>query len=459
MVVPAVSEGPASAPSRSVLPRPPDPEQEAITLSTPDRIPRNVRILLGANLVSSVGSGLTLPFLLIYLHDVRHIPLGVTGLLIGASAVVGIPAGPLSGALVDRLGARVMSVATLAVTAAGTAALLVVRSPVSAVPVLLLFGFGQSTSWPTWSSLFAVMVADEALRPRVFARSFQLMNLGLGVGAMAAGSFVHVSDPSSFSLIYLVDAVTTMAVVVALLLLPAEAFGTVGEAHGGTSHAARKGSGYRAVFADRRFVRFLVASAFLAFAGYAAVDAGLVGYATHVVRVGPQVIAWAFGLNTGLIVALQPLGLRVAARVRRSTALMICAAFFGGSWAVLLVAGAFARTGLGDGLVVAMFGVFSLGEILLAPVGGPLVTLLAPPALVGRYNATYASVYNVLGVLGPSVAGVLLSAGLGDLYLALLVGSAGVAAAAFVSMRGVLRREVDDPAAGARADAEARLAG
>jgi MFS family permease len=262
---------------------------------------------------------------------------------------------------------------------------------------------------------------------------------------MVAGAVVHVSHPSSFTTIYLVDGVTYLAVVTALLLLPRSVFPgparTPGEAH---RHPA---GGFRAVFADRRFRWYLGASAFLAFAGYAAVEAGLVGYATHVVRSEPYVIAWAFGMNTGLIVLLQPLGLAMAARFRRSTSLMVCAAFFGSSWAVLLVAGAFRGAALGNGLVVAMFGVFSLGEILLSPVGGPLVTMLAPPDLQGRYNATAASVYTTLGVLGPSIAGVLIAQGLGDLYLALLVVSAVIAMGGFWAMRRVLPPEIDNVAA------------
>lgn len=407
-----------------------------------ERIPTTLRVLLGANLVSSVGSGLTLPFLLIYLHDVRHIPLGLTGVLIGATALVGVPAGPVAGALVDRVGARSITVTTLSIAAAGTASLVVVHSAVSAVPVLIVVGFAQSALWPTWSALFAVMVPDERLRPRVFARSFQLLNLGLGIGAMVAGSFVHVSDPPSFTTIYFVDGGTYLAVVIALLALPASVFPRplvtpVGEHR----HPA---GGFRAVFADRRFRWYLGASGFLAFAGYAAVEAGLVGYATHVVRAAPYVIAWAFGLNTGLIVLLQPLGLAMASRFRRSTSLMICAAFFGGSWSVLLVAGVFKASPLGNGLVVAMFGVFSLGEILLSPVGGPLVTMLAPPDLQGRYNATAASVYTTLGVLGPSIAGVLIASGLGDLYLVLLMLSSLTAIGGFWAMRRVLSPEIDN---------------
>jgi MFS family permease len=406
------------------------------------RIPGSLRVLLGANLISSLGSGLTLPFLLIYLHDVRHIPLGLTGVLIGTTALVGIPAGPLAGALLDRIGARIVTVTTLVVAAIGTLGLVTVRSALSAIPVLVVLGFAQSALWPTWNALFAVMVSDEGLRPRVFARSFQLLNLGLGAGAMVAGAVVHVSDPSSFTTIYLVDGLTYLAVVIALLALPSSVFPHPAKT---PAHEHRHPSGgFRAVFGDRRFRWYLGANAFMAFAGYAAVEAGLVGYATHVVHAGPYVIAWAFGLNTGLIVVLQPLGLAMANRIRRSTSLMICAAFFGASWAVLLAAGVFRHTSLGNGLVVAMFGVFSLGEILLSPVGGPLVTMLAPPDLQGRYNAVAASVYTTLGVLGPSIAGLLISAGLGDVYLVLLMGSAATAMGGFWAMRRVLPPAIDN---------------
>jgi MFS family permease len=406
------------------------------------RIPGSLRLLLGANLISSLGSGLTLPFLLIYLHDVRNIPLGLTGVLIGTTALVGIPAGPLAGALLDRLGARIVTATTLVVVAIGTVGLVTVRSALSAVPVLVVFGFAQNALWPTWNALFAVMVTDERLRPRVFARSFQLLNLGLGAGAMVAGAVVHVSDPSSFTTIYLVDGFTYLTVVIALLALPSSVFPRPAKT---PAHEQRHPSGgFRAVFSDRRFRWYLGSSAFMAFAGYAAVEAGLVGYATHVVRAQPYVIAWAFGLNTGLIVLLQPLGLAMASRIRRTTSLMICAAFFGASWAVLLGAGAFRQTSLGNGLVIAMFGEFSLGEILLSPVGAPLVTMLAPPDLQGRYNAVAASVYTTLGVLGPSIAGLLISAGLGDLYLVLLMASAAIAMGGFWAMRRVLPPAIDN---------------
>jgi MFS family permease len=406
------------------------------------RIPTNLRILLAANFVSCLGSGLTLPFLLIYLHEVRHISLGITGLLIGGTSVVAIPIGPASGTLVDKFGPRFVCAAALVVDAIGTVGLILVRSPLSALPVLFIYGLANGATWPTWSALFAVMVRDETLRPHVFARSFQLLNLGLGTGSVIAGFVVHVSHPSSFDLIYVVDGVTYLSVVAALLLLPASAFVRapvrVDEAQ------AHPRGGYREVLSDRRFLRYLAATWLLAFAGYAAVNAGLVGYATVVVHAQPYVIAWAFAVNTALIVTIQPLALRVVGRMRRSTALSICALFFATSWIVLGISGVFPRTSTGNDLVIAMFFVFALGEVLLSPVGGPLVSMMARPGLQGRYMATSSSIFTLSNVLGPAIAGAMLGAGLGDAYLGILVGCCAAAVVGFQWMRRTLSPEIDN---------------
>ena len=407
-----------------------------------ERIPGHIRALLAANFVSVLGSGLTLPFLLIYLHQVRGISLGVSGLLIGGTSIVSIPIGPATGMLVDRIGPRIVSASALVFESLGTLGLILVHSPVSALPVMVIYGIANGATWPSWNALFAVLVADEHLRPRVFARSFQLLNLGLGIGAVVAGSLVHVSDPGSFVRIYLIDGFTYAAVVGALIVMPSRVFARpLASAHAAPEHP--KG-GYRAVFADRRFVRYLVATALMMFAGYAAVQTGFVGYATSVIHAGPSVIVWAFAVNTGMIVVLQPFALRLVGRMRRSSALSLCAALFGMSWIVLAIGGQFPSAFAGRALVVAMFGVFSLGEVLLSPVGGPIVTMMARPELQGRYSATASSVVTVMNVLCPVFAGALLGAGLGDIFLGVLIGCSAAAIAAFAWMRESLSPEIDN---------------
>ena len=46
---------------------------------TEPRLPRSVQILQAGGLANSFGNGLAIPFLFIYLHNVRGIPLGTAG--------------------------------------------------------------------------------------------------------------------------------------------------------------------------------------------------------------------------------------------------------------------------------------------------------------------------------------------------------------------------------------------
>lgn len=48
---------------------------------------RDAWIVLGGDALSGIGTGLTLPFLLIYLHQVRGIDLSVAGLVVATVAL------------------------------------------------------------------------------------------------------------------------------------------------------------------------------------------------------------------------------------------------------------------------------------------------------------------------------------------------------------------------------------
>jgi len=73
--------------------------------STLPASPAARRVLVGT-LLSSFGRGLTLPFLLVYLTQVRGLNAGTVGLLAGWMGVVSLGLAPLGGSLVDRFGAR-----------------------------------------------------------------------------------------------------------------------------------------------------------------------------------------------------------------------------------------------------------------------------------------------------------------------------------------------------------------
>jgi MFS family permease len=80
------------------------------------------RILIGT-LFSAIGRGLTMPFLLVYLTQVRGLDAGTVGLLVGWMGVVALVLAPLGGTLVDRLGARHVVLPLLVVASVGSGSL------------------------------------------------------------------------------------------------------------------------------------------------------------------------------------------------------------------------------------------------------------------------------------------------------------------------------------------------
>ena len=93
------------------------------------QLPRDVWLLQVGGVLNSFGNGVVLPFLVIYLHDVRGFGLGVAGLIVAMSAAAQLCAGVLAGPLIDRFGARLVLGAGLVLQAIGIGLLPLVREP------------------------------------------------------------------------------------------------------------------------------------------------------------------------------------------------------------------------------------------------------------------------------------------------------------------------------------------
>src|SRR5919199_2809780 len=79
------------------------------------RLPRAVWMLQAGGLANMFGNGVVVPFLVIYLHNVRGIALGLAGSIAATNALAALVSGPIAGSLADRIGARTTLVAALVV--------------------------------------------------------------------------------------------------------------------------------------------------------------------------------------------------------------------------------------------------------------------------------------------------------------------------------------------------------
>ncbi|HEV7208833.1 MAG TPA: MFS transporter [Mycobacteriales bacterium] len=387
------------------------------------RLSRDARIVLAGSAVSALGNGLTLPFLLIYLHKVRGIPLAQTGLLLAIPGVISLVAGPVAGALVDRLGAR----RVLAVGAVGNAvaygSIALVHTAAQAVPVEILLGVFNATFYPSQSSLFARLAGGPALQ-RLFAMNFVLLNAGIGLGGLAAGLFVHVQHPGTFQLVYLLDAAT--------FVIYAALVASIRESGRAAATSVRTGS-YGDVLRHRLFRRVFAVSILLALTGYTQIDSGLPAFATDVAHVSTQTIALSFVANTAMIVIGQLVVLKRLAGVRRTRALLVVAGVWAASWAFLGLAGVLPGHGWRVAVVIAFGALFGLGETFMAPTVGPMINDIAPDHLRGRFNALSSLAYSVGFVLGPALSTLLIGAHLSAAWIGLLL--AGTALVVRLSLR------------------------
>lgn len=168
---------------------------------------------------SALGSGLTMPFLYVYLAQVRGVSAPSVGLLLAWMGLLGFLASPVSGSLIDRFGPRPVMLVGLVAEAAGVASLAFVQTTFQAFFVASFVTLGTVGLYPATTAMLTRLVPEDS-RERVYGFQFMLMNAGLGVGGVVGAMVIHVGDPSSFQRLYLLDALSYLVYVGVVLSLP-----------------------------------------------------------------------------------------------------------------------------------------------------------------------------------------------------------------------------------------------
>ena len=385
-------------------------------------LPRRAWVVLGSDFLSAIGSGLTLPFLFIYAHQVRDLSYGTSGLVVSTVALASLAGNPVGGALADRWTPRRALMAGLVIAAAGSVALAVAHAAVALFGTAAVIGFGVAMAWPAQDALLASLTGPSE-RSAVFSVRHACLNAGLALGALVAAGVVTVTRPGTFTAIYLADAATFVAAVLVLTTLRAP-----------VQQAARRSS--RPAYQGSRSRRSGPGSARSCGTGHscgcgrsprcwrpelrpAPVQLRRVrdpaGWCQHT---GPQPGLRGQHANRD---GSRHFALRWLAGCRRTTGAALAAMAWAATWTVVIIGGHLGHGVAAETAFAVAMVIFALGETLLSPTLPAIINDLAPPGAAGRYNGLGALAFTTGFLLGPAIGGAALGAGWGTGLFAVLV--------------------------------------
>ncbi|MEU4478361.1 MFS transporter [Micromonospora sp. NPDC023966] len=380
-------------------------------------LPRTFWYLWTGTLINRLGS-FVLVFLAIYLTQERDFSASQAGLVIGLWGVGGAVGTTVGGTLTDRWGRR----PTLLTAHLGAATMMValgLARPLWAVALgALLLGTFAEAARPAFGAMM-VDVVPEKDRLRAFSLNYWAINLGFACAAVLAG----VAAQSSYLLLFLVDAATTL--VTALII-----FTRVGETRSALAGPVSKGAAapagaLRTILTDRVFLGFVALNLFAALVFLQHIS--MLPIAMGDSGLSPATYGSVIALNGVLIVVGQLFVPKLIKGRSRSHVLALAALVTGVGFGLT----AFADTAWLYGLTVL---IWTVGEMLNSPSNATLIAELSPAALRGRYQGAFSLSWQLAGATAPVLGGLVREhAGNTALWLGCAVIGAVMAVAHLVS--------------------------
>ena len=357
------------------------------------------RIHVG-NALSAFGLGFTVPYLYVYVAQVRGLGAMTAGLVLAVFAVAALIVLPFAGRAIVRRGPLPVLLVALITAALGALSLGLAGQASTVLLSAAALGAGQAVMQPALATMIVDCSTSET-RSRAFATQFFLQNLGLGVGGLIGGHLVDTSSATSFTMLFAIEAAVflLLVVVMATLRLP-----RAPRIEGAPTRSA-KGS-WKQLLGNRAMVHLCVLGFVLFFACYGQFESGLSAYGVEAAGISPSAMGTALAANTAMIVVAQFAVLKFVERRRRSRVI----AAVGIIWSVAWIVAGYAGLGHGSrematAAFVSTYALFGLGEAMLSPTVAPLVADLAPEGMAGQYNSAFALVKQLALAVGPAVGG------------------------------------------------------
>jgi MFS family permease len=185
---PAIAPRPGRRPAGSA-PRPRVPASAARPARATRQRLGSARPFAFALAIDAFGSGLFLPFSLLYFNQVGGLSLTQAGLGLSIAMLMAVPAPLLAGVLIDRSSPKRIMLLTNTARVAGFLGFLFVHDLWALIAVALLVAVSDRLFWVAHPALVAEL-AGSGGRDRWFGLTTALRCAGLGAGGLLAGLVV-----------------------------------------------------------------------------------------------------------------------------------------------------------------------------------------------------------------------------------------------------------------------------
>ncbi len=356
------------------------------------RFPSGVWLMMGLDMFITIGFSVALPFLALYLHDERGIPMSLVGTIFLAGGLSTAISNIIGGMFSDRFGRRrillVISIAGIFTYAA--LALLIGRSAsIWSIALVSIMARGtMGTIQPTVSAI----VADLSPKDRL-TESYALVRVGGNIG-FALGPAVggYLMSSISYSWLISISALTCILITAFIYFFLRESF------VGNKEHVDFRST--LAVAKDRSFLVFTILSILLVLS---MAHLGSTLSVFTVDRLGFSTSQYGLLLTTnGIMVVLSqyPVAYWVN-KLTKANGLILGSLLYVGGYLTLGWITSF-------NLAILIIVIITAGEVTFSPIASAVVAESAPPDRRGRYMGFYALSHTLGFSISPLFGGVLL---------------------------------------------------
>lgn len=367
-------------------------------------LPRPVHILCLGTLINRAGA-LVVPFLVVYLRSELHMSGAFATKVMGGYGLGALVASVIGGHLADLLGRKVVMVASLL----GSAVMLVIlgqlHSGAAILVACILFALIAEMYRPAAGAMIADLV-DSQVRQYSFGLMYVAINLGFSIAAFVGGMIARYS----FQWLFWGDALTAFIYCLIIIVfiketLPARTsqFAADPDAGGGQSPAPDLQESISLVQAGQRILRD---GTFLAFCmGLLCLSLvymqGVSTFPLYLLDKGfdEQTYGRIIAINGILIVLFQLPTTSLVSRFHRGNVIVLAAVIT----AIGFGANSLAETTWQFSLTVV---VWTVGEMMQAPLVSAVVSDLAPVELRARYLGVASMCFSSAMMIGAPLGGI-----------------------------------------------------